>query len=82
MLLSTLRYQGVTIMHASPIIVEVNYINWTNFFHNKIVPIYYYLSVVIHMTFIIVIRVLLYNLQTEIFHIFRIDKLLAHKWIS
>ena len=70
-------------MHASPIIVEVNCLNWTNFLiNNKIVPIYYYVIVFIHMTFIIVIRVLLYNLQTENVHIFTVDKLLAHKWIG
>ena len=64
-------------MHASSIIVEVNYPNWSNFLiNNKIVIVF------IHMTFIIVIRVLLYNLQTEDLHTFRVDKLLAHKWIS
>ena len=31
LLLSTIRFQGVTIMHTSPIVVEVNYITWTNF---------------------------------------------------
>ena len=83
LLLSTLRYQGVTIMHASPIFVEANYLNWTNFLINsKIVPIYYYVIVFIHMTFIIVIRILLYNSQTENRHIFTVDKLLVQKWIS
>ena len=45
-------------MHASPIIVQVNYLNGTNFLiNNKIVPVYYYVIVFIDMTFIIVILV-------------------------